>query len=547
MKNYSAVSSPRLADSQLKFRLELARKRLESYPLDDVNFLMMDLERPFHRRRHADFCTCDLTGRTLLFYVLTEGITDTPIPRLKELYERSMNNRRADDSFGPHTSEYPTHFISALANYYARYHDTRALDAAEALAHHWMDNGTFAENFYPEQPNALACWAVDSLSELYRETRDETYLNYIRHMVKDHIGIMQNAHSHGYLTTLRGLLRAAICAKDEDLMALVTARRQELLDANAVLPGGDISESFPFSDRNEGCSIADWIILNLMYGHATDDEEAYALAEHALWNALYFNQVITGGFGHRYLANRGYLSYLREAWWCCTANAGMCLAEVARHAVTVRNGRLKVNFLIPGAYTIPSPNRNIRVSISTAYPTAATTRIRVEGPIEAADVRTPAGVRGMTIQRVDTPLGFDLYVDGHMGYYTEAEGDGYLLKYGPMALAPISYMWNMTVTTPETGTTIPVGYTGESLSGDGIALDLGTPDADGFYTLSKEPALVWLNFEEGPTARLPGGEVAAHVPMRMADGSTRTLYLQPLCIATSNLTINDVPIVFDKV
>ena len=32
--------------------------------------------------------------------------------------------------------------------------------------------------------------------------------------------------------------------------------------------------------------------------------------------------------------------------------------------------------------------------------------------------------------------------------YTEKDGDGYLLKYGPMVLAPMSYMWNMTVTVP---------------------------------------------------------------------------------------------------
>ena len=74
MNTLSAVSTPLLYNSQLKFRLGLAKKRLEHYPLDTMDFVMMDLERPALRTRHAHQCTYDLTGRTLLFYALAEGI-----------------------------------------------------------------------------------------------------------------------------------------------------------------------------------------------------------------------------------------------------------------------------------------------------------------------------------------------------------------------------------------------------------------------------------------------------------------------------------------
>lgn len=67
MNNFSSLSKPLLFDSQLKFRLGLAKKRLESYPLDSMNFVMMDLERPELRTRHAHWCSYDLTGRTLFF------------------------------------------------------------------------------------------------------------------------------------------------------------------------------------------------------------------------------------------------------------------------------------------------------------------------------------------------------------------------------------------------------------------------------------------------------------------------------------------------
>ena len=61
----NSLSKPLLYDSQLKARLGLAKKRLESYPLHSMNFVMMDLERPRLRTRHAHWCTYDLMGRTL--------------------------------------------------------------------------------------------------------------------------------------------------------------------------------------------------------------------------------------------------------------------------------------------------------------------------------------------------------------------------------------------------------------------------------------------------------------------------------------------------
>ena len=51
--------------------------------------------------------------------------------------------------------------------------------------------------------------------------------------------------------------------------------------------------------RNEGCSIADWLMLNLNAGLITGEDGAYEKAERIFWNALAFNQWINGSFGHR--------------------------------------------------------------------------------------------------------------------------------------------------------------------------------------------------------------------------------------------------------
>ena len=41
-----SLSRPQLAESQLAFRLGLARQRTASYPCDRMDFIMLDLERP---------------------------------------------------------------------------------------------------------------------------------------------------------------------------------------------------------------------------------------------------------------------------------------------------------------------------------------------------------------------------------------------------------------------------------------------------------------------------------------------------------------------
>lgn len=41
------------------------------------------------------------------------------------------------------------------------------------------------------------------------------------------------------------------------------------------MPDGCVSETFPHSNRNEACSIADWLMLNLNAGLLLGDDAAY--------------------------------------------------------------------------------------------------------------------------------------------------------------------------------------------------------------------------------------------------------------------------------
>jgi len=102
MPDYKKVtlSNPLLSQSQTKFRLGLVRQRTRTYPLDSMDFIMMDLERPEGHHRHAYQCAGDLTGRLLEFLSHAEGVDGQHDERLPELFERILRQRRPSGLFG---------------------------------------------------------------------------------------------------------------------------------------------------------------------------------------------------------------------------------------------------------------------------------------------------------------------------------------------------------------------------------------------------------------------------------------------------------------
>jgi len=85
----------------------------------------------------------------------------------------------------------------------------------------------------------------------------------------------KGVHSHGFLSTLRGLQVAVLITGDNAWNVKVERYRQTIIERHYEMPDGGIPEGFPPGQRNEGCSIADWIMVNLNAGLITGDETAY--------------------------------------------------------------------------------------------------------------------------------------------------------------------------------------------------------------------------------------------------------------------------------
>ena len=535
------LAKPLLSHSQLKFRLGLVRQRMCTYPLDSMDFIMMDLERPEATHRHAYQCTGDLTGEMLLIMSCADSVDGQHDERLPELFERILQQRQPSGLFGRRpvdSEEYLSlRFASvfpAFLDYYELTHDIRALDAAIGLA----DIAVRSKEIR---------WFTEPMVLLYGLTGKKEYLDFVGLINDAFVMPDKGEHAPAHLTKLRGLQTAALITGDAAWNAKAEASRRMIIDRHFELPDGCISESLPYSARNEGCSIANWLIVNLNAGAITGDDAAYEHAEHIMWNALAFNQLISGSFGHRSISPNGYnLRCFEEAWWCCLQQGGLALVKYAHHAVTLRGKTIHINLLVPGLYRLALPGgQEAEVRITTAYPA------RAEAIIEAARVpadysvrlRVPACVKRPVVTESRKSDRVRLTLSGRLGHHVERCHSGVMLKYGPLILTPAIYSWQAEEKAAR-DTHAPAGYIPDAMPQGLPALELPAADADGLLALSDLPQPDWMYFDDGPTSRCGVAGSPANVSVKFPDGTRKTLRFTPECYNTSNLSLFDTPIFF---
>lgn len=546
---------PRLGFSQLSFRIGLARKRLSSYPLDQVDFLLTNLERPDMCSSHAHWWSGDLSGRVLEALTLTEGIDAQFDARLPELFSRILRYKQRNGLFGRYAQDQQPmrqedspisgsdKLFPAMIHYYQHTGDYRALEAALGIGEYLLlhQDAWIEFCFQPDRPVGNHCWLIEPMVMLYGITKDERYLAAIERAMA-RFGRIEGCHSHGFLTTLRGMQRLALITGDMRYNELPERYRAMIRDQRFETCTGDVFESFPVSTRNEACAVADWLMMNLYAAHLTDDDRAYAKAEHVLWNALFFNQIVTGGFGHRQMLQNGYgTSEFQEAWWCCTETSILAMAEVARHAVTMVDGQIRVNFLMPGEYRLDG----VMVRIASGWPRTPNSIITISGcPADApVRVRVPDAVTNSVLAREHDGRAITITLNGEVGYTIGEWGGRHFLRYGVLILAPSNYTWEGLYNQEENA--IPGGYISSSFPNDVFSLCLPERGADGFYRFEHLPEPLWTYFEEGPNSRTAVGRASVNADIRFANGEQHTVRFWPLCENISTLTFYRTPILFD--
>lgn len=573
MNGTVSLSKPLLAACQLSFRIGLARTRMQSYPCNTMDFIMMDVERPANSSRKAHWSTGDMTGRLLEFLSCSEGVDGKHDSRLDELFERIFAQRQPSGVIGPyalHPLNVPqiddpfrwaaaSKLLPGLLRYYDLTENKEALKAAEGLAEVlWSVRDRWKEAVRLEQEYiGILQWVTEPFARLYGITKDPRWMDFCG-MIKDNVRPLEGrqCHSHGYLSTLRGLQVMTLITGNLSWNTLPDQSQKVILEKHLEMPDGCVAEFFPSNSRTEGCSISDWLMLNLNQGLIHGDDTAYDKAERIFWNALAFNQMITGGFGHRRIVSNGYgIDQLMESWWCCTQNAGTGMAEYARHTVTFRNNIIHVNFLTPGTFELPLPGGKwVRVIIQTAYPGKAEATIDAENVPEdiPLKIRIPSCVKTPEVNETRSEKNVKITFTGKIGHRIEKAHPGVILTYGPLVLVPTRTVKTGSYSTPDTSSEkVMEGYDPQSMpSGIPIIQVDGPPDANGFIKFPlcppDRPLPPWNYWHEGPGSPTWVEGAGVEVGLKFPDGKVFHTRFAPMCYNTSCLSPFETPVVFQN-
>jgi hypothetical protein len=574
--HFSTFAQATLHESPLLNRIKLAKQRGRSYPMDSPDFVMVDLERPETLTRQADCCNGDLTGRYLQFLAASAHLEPSDHDRMQALFARIMKCQAPNGAFGRVYMQDTGNTPEALAwgaayklfigllRYYQETGDPKALTAAQRNAEYFFSNfDKIRETWNGKKQRGgnanwlksgmeVGNWITEPMAVLYSITGDQRCLDVCRAVadMQQSLPLKGRGISTGAMTTLRGLQLAAIYTGDASWNKLPEQSRKEIAE-EAAWPDGNISEVFPHSGRNEGCSISDWVMLNLYAGFITGEDEAYEKAENALLNALFLNQMINGGFGHRDHESDdtyGGAVLAQECWWCCLHQGGLAMSEFADHAVTLRGDELRVNLLVPGRFKVPYKGTTIEVEVTTRYPEKADTTVVISGaPAELKTrIRIPSCIKGAEVKVANLPGGKTRHVlSGRMGYQLEEVRNGIVLRYGPLVMAPLRYAQNVKVTNKDND--FLQGYIFERVDKGRATIVPPAKDADGFYLFPKEPKPVWKNYEEGTLSRLAFDNLSINVKLAYPDGTTQEHRFWPECYSTTSIASGaPVPVVFAK-
>ncbi len=247
--------------------------------------------------------------------------------------------------------------LVGLLTYYKYYHDQRALNSAKKLGNFYLSvwkscvKPAVVKRLEDAGATGIICLTqyIEGLVLLTEATGDEKYVTAATG-IYPYLPPRGNQHTHGYLTTLRGVLLLYQHTHQKEQLEFVRKNYEELIKSDDLTQFGSVREYFGHekTERDEGCSTADFIRLSFDLYRQAGDQRYLDLGEFALYNGLYFNQYYTGDFGHHLINNSGSSpDYLHAAWWCCTMHGLRALYDVSAHNMVEYNGKYyKINLYL---------------------------------------------------------------------------------------------------------------------------------------------------------------------------------------------------------
>ena len=269
--------------------------------------------------------------------------------------------------------------LRGLMDAYEDTHDPRFLEAARRLGRYFEKIAPAWETKRDGRLHEFYGHCLDGLVALFEQSGDRWALD-AAETIAVHAG--RTPHTHHSLSLCRGLVDLASAtgkreylAKAEDYLAWCRENRSVT---------GGLPEAMPVSEQDEGCGLADWIVVNLMMARATGEDRYIEDAELTLVNHFFMNQFHTGGFGHLSFAQDIVGGKMWQGWdgrfgsenpGCCSLWGAWALGQAGRFAVTENDDTVFVNLYADAVVTLP--DKSARLEISGDFPRMSKARIHV--------------------------------------------------------------------------------------------------------------------------------------------------------------------------
>ena len=297
--------------------------------------------------------------------------------------------------------------LRGLLDSYEDSRDSRTLAAARRLARFFEDSFDYYQDRGAQgSVHEFYGHCLDGLIRLYDLTGDASALDF-GERIASRAGL--SAHTHHSLSMYRGVMDLYRLTGNEDYLNRTVNYLNWVHSVRAVT--GGVPENMPDYHEDEGCALADYVVVNLQVFAATGRDEYLDEAENTLVNHLFMNQFHTGGFGHRGFAQQIVGGKDWQGWegkfgsenpGCCSMWGQWGLANVGKYIVTTHAKAVELN-LYPTAEIALSQlgmrvvmqsdfprMREASLTIYTDRPKALAFRIRVPQWAEAATISVNA-------------------------------------------------------------------------------------------------------------------------------------------------------------
>ena len=418
----AAIAASPSDDFQERYRLALERVLHGGPPRYSVDFVTADAV-PRHVRRFTEF-SGDVSGRYLEALAVSASERADLKPRVNAVAGEVIAHQQPDGHFGEPFADGPItqkhmailwgngRLLVGLVEAHRLTGRADVLEAARrlggfllAVAPRLNTDNVRQEYSGTQVAVGYICWTqiIEGLVALHDTTRDARYLELAR-QVAARTGRHPSQHSHGYLTSLRGILRLHEATGDASLLAQVEREWEELVSSGNVFVHGAVPEAFkPMAKRDEGCSEADWLRLNLALWRATGKVRYLENAELTLFNEFAFNQFSSGDFGHRVLTAEGVSAESARAWWCCTFHGLRAYPDLFRAAF--RGGDDALHYDLPVSGEGRSGGLAMTATSSMGRSGRVTLRVRVApGSPRRLSIRVPAWADSVGVDLNGRPI-----------------------------------------------------------------------------------------------------------------------------------------------